>query len=180
MVLCTMLDPLAATAKTDVVITHPNRDKSVVRATRATVIVLLLASAALVLTITFGGLETLEGAGPVAIQLFFVLVYLLLAFYAGRWNRGVLPVAAALAVLLGTFALVAAPGWFDRDKTGFAQPPLGAGLLGLLTLLVIPVQALLVVFAMRGFSQGWNVEREVRRSSPPRPGDYGGAAPHAA
>jgi FtsH-binding integral membrane protein len=179
MVIWTMLDPLAPTAQTDVVITHPNRDKPVVRATRATVIVLLLASAALVLAITFGGLETLEGAGPVAIQLFFVLVYLLLAFYAGRWNRGVLPVASALAILLGTFALVAAPGWFDRDKAGFSHPPLGAGLLGLLTLLLIPVQILLVVFAMRGFSQGWNVEREVRRP-PPRAGEYGGAAPHPA
>jgi hypothetical protein len=150
-----------------------------VRATRATVIVLLLVSAALVLTITFGGLEALEGVGPVAIQIFFVLVYLVLAFFATRWKRGVLPVAAALAVLLGTFALVAAPGWFNRDHAGFAQPPLGAGLLGLLTLLVIPVQILLVVFAMRGFSQGWNVERELRRS-PPRAGEYGGAAPHPA
>jgi FtsH-binding integral membrane protein len=179
MVIWTMPPSLTPTAQTDVVITHPNRDKPVVRATRATVIALLLASAALVLVITFGGLETLEGAGPVAIQVIYALLYLLLAFYAGRWNRGVLPVAAALAVLLGTFALVAAPGWFDRDKAGFAQPPLGAGLLGLLTLLLIPVQVLLVVFAMRGFSQGWNVEREVHRSSP-RAGDYGGAAPHPA
>jgi FtsH-binding integral membrane protein len=155
----------APLSPTDIVITHPNRDKPVVRATRASVIVLLLASVALVLTITFGGLEALEGVGPVAIQLFFVLVYLVLAFFATRWKRGVLPVAAALAVLLGTFALVAAPAWFSRDHTGFAQPPLGAGLLGLLTLLLIPVQILLVVFAMRGFSQGWNVERELRRSA---------------
>jgi FtsH-binding integral membrane protein len=179
MVICAMSTPVAPSEQTGVVITHPNRDKPVVRATRATVIVLLLASVVLVLVITLGGFETLEGAGPIAIQFFFVIVYLLLAFFATRWKRGVLPVAAALAVLLGTFALVAAPGWFDRDKTGFAQPHLSAGLLGLLTLLVIPVQILLVVFAMRGFSQGWNVEREVRRSAP-RAGDYGGAAPHPA
>ncbi len=121
----------------------------------------------------------MKGLGLSRSKLFFVLVYLLLAFYAARWNRGVLPVASALAVLLGTFALVAAPGWFSRDKTGFSQPPLGAGLLGILTLLVIPVQALLVVFAMRGFSQGWNVEREVRRPQS-RAGDYGDAAPHPA
>ncbi len=177
---CAVPTPAAPSPQTDIVITHPNREKPVVRATRATVIVLLLASAVLVLTITFGGLETLEGVGPIAIQLFFVLLYLLLAFFATRWNRGVLPVAAALAVLLGTFALVAAPGWFNRDKAGFAQPSLNAGLLGVLTLLLIPVQILLVVFAMRGFSQGWNVEREVRRA-PPRGGGYGGAAaPHPA
>ena len=90
------------------------------------------------------------------------MLYLVLAFYAGRWNRGVLPVAAALGVLLATFALVAAPSWFNRDKTGFTQPHLNAGLLGLLTLLLLPVQILLIAFAMRGFSQGWNVEREQR------------------
>jgi hypothetical protein len=164
MVVSTMPSRLAPPARSDVVVTHPNRDRPAVRATRAAFIALLCVSAALVLTITIGGWETLEGGGPVAIQCLFAVVYLLLAFYAGRWNRGVLPVAAALAVLLGIFALVAAPSWFNRDKSGFAQPPLGAGLLGLLTLLVIPVQILLVLFAMRGFSQGWNVEREVRRT----------------
>jgi hypothetical protein len=169
----------AARSAPDVIVTHPNRDKPVVRATRATVIALLLVSAALVLVITVGGFEALEGGGPIAIQCFFILVYLLLALFAGRWNRGVLPVAAALAVLLGTFALVAAPAWFNRDKTGFAQPALDAGLLGILTLLVIPVQILLVAFAMRGFSQGWNVERELHRA-PARGEGYGTGAPHPA
>jgi hypothetical protein len=169
--------PLAAsTGGGDVVITHPNREKPEVRATRATVIVLLLASAALMLVITIGGFEVLEGGGPVAIQFVFILIYLLLAFYAGRWNRGVLPVAAALAVLLGTFALVAAPGWFDRNASGFTQPTLEAGLLGILTLLLIPLQLLLVAFVMRGFGQGWNVERELRR---PAAGP-GAGAPHPA
>jgi hypothetical protein len=144
-----------------VVVTHPNRDKPAVQATRATVILLLLASALLVLVITIGGASALEGIGPLVIQLIYVGLYLLLAFYAARWNRGVLPVAAALAVLLATFALVAAPSWFDRDKAGFAQPSIEAGLLGVLTLLIIPVQILLIAFAMRGFSQGWNVEREA-------------------
>jgi hypothetical protein len=179
MVIYTMTTPSEATTQTDVVITHPNRGKPVVRATRATVIVLLIASAALVLVITIGGFKVLEGGGPVAIQGFFIFVYLLLAFFAARWNRGVLPVAAVLAALLATFAFVAAPAWFSRNKAGFAQPALNAGLLGVLTLLVIPVQILLVVFTMRGFSQGWNVELEQRRSTP-RPGQYGGAAPNPA
>jgi hypothetical protein len=166
-------------ARTDVIVTHPNREKPAVRATRATVIVLLLASAALVLTITLGGLEALEGVGPVAIQSVCIVVYLLLAFFAGRWNRGVLPVAAALAVLLCTFAFVAAPAWFNRDRAGFAQPSLNASLLGILTLLLIPLQILLVTFAMRGFSQGWNVERELREPPARAPG-HSGAAPHPA
>ena len=144
-----------------VAVTHPNRDKPEVRATRATVILLLLASALLVLVIAISGWSLLSGALP--IQLAFVLIYLTLAFYAARWNRGVLPVAAALAVLLAIFALVAGPAWFDRDKAGFAAPALlNAEFLGLLTLIVIPVQLLLIAFAMRGFSQGWNVELEQR------------------
>ncbi|MEA2217297.1 MAG: hypothetical protein QOK19_2858 [Solirubrobacteraceae bacterium] len=158
------------------IITHPNRDKAVVQATRATVIILLLASAALVLIVTIGGWGVLQGMIPV--QILYVIVYVTLAFYAGRWNRGVLPVASALAVLLAIFAAVAGPGWFARDKTGFEQPPIDAGVLGLLTLLIVPVQILLVAFAMRGFQQGWNVELE-RRDPAVQPDLYG-APPHPA
>jgi FtsH-binding integral membrane protein len=143
-----------------VMITHPNRDRPVVQGTRAAVILLLLASAGLVLVVTVGGWSALEGAIPV--QIGYIAIYLVLAFFAGRWNRGVLPVAAVLAVLLLIFAAVAGPGWFNRDKFGFAQPALNAGLLGVLTLLIVPVQILLVAFAMRGFKQGWNVELERR------------------
>ncbi|HYM55310.1 MAG TPA: hypothetical protein VES97_08105 [Solirubrobacteraceae bacterium] len=143
-----------------VIVTHPNRGKPVVQATRATVVVLLLASAALVLIVTVGGWSVLEGALPV--QIGYIAVYLTFAFFAARWNRGVLPVAAALAVLLAIFALVAGPAWFNRDKSGFAEPAINSGLLGLLTLLIVPVQMLLVAFAMRGFNQGWNVELERR------------------
>jgi hypothetical protein len=162
MVIPTMSTSAGTELGADVRIVHPNRDKPVVQATRASVIALLLVSAALVLIVTLGGWKVLDGFGPIVIQFGFVVIYLVLAFYATRWNRGVLPVAAALAVLLGVFALVAGPSWFDRDKSGFAQPALSAGLLGLLTLLVIPVQILLITFTMRGFSQGWNVERELR------------------
>jgi len=143
-----------------VIITHPNRHKPAVQATRATVVLLLLVSAGLLLIVTVGGWSLLWGAKPIEIG--YVLVYLTLAFYAARWNRGVLPVAAVLAVLLLIFALVAGPAWFARDKTGFAQPALDAGLLGVLTLLIVPVQMLLIAFAMRGFNQGWNVELEQR------------------
>lgn len=179
MVIGAMSTRSASNSETGVIITHPNRDKPVVQATRATVVFLLLASALIVLVITVGGAQVLEGAGPVVVQCVFVLLYLVLAFFAARWKRGVLPVSAALAILLGTFALVAAPSWFNRDKTGFTQPTLNAGLLGLLTLLVIPVQILLIAFAMRGFSQGWNVEREVRGSQLDS-GDYGDPTPHPA
>jgi hypothetical protein len=160
------------------VITHPNRDKPVVQATRATVVVLLLVSAALVLIVTIGGWKLLEGLIPVSIG--YVLVYLTLAFYAARWNRGVLPVAAALAVLLLIFAGVAGPGWFTRDKSGFEQATIDAGVLGVLTLLIVPVQILLVAFAMRGFQQGWNVELERREPAATGQDPYAGAPPQPA
>jgi len=167
-----MSTPRERTAQPGVIITHPNRHKPVVQATRATVVLLLLASAALVLIVTVGGWGVLESAKPVDIG--YVVVYLVLAFFAARWNRGVLPVSAVLAVLLLIFCLVAGPSWFSRDKSSFEQPDLDAGLLGLLTLLLVPVQILLIAFAMRGFNQGWNVEEERRA---PGAGPYGGAAP---
>jgi peptidoglycan/LPS O-acetylase OafA/YrhL len=156
-------EPLGQPPRRDVVITHPNRDKPAVQATRAIVIFLLLASAALVLIVTVGGWGILQGAW--FIQIVYILAYLALAYYAGRWNRGTLPISAALAVLLLVFALVAAPFWFDRNHTGFRQPNLEAGLLGAITLLIVPVQILLIAFAMRGFGQGWNVELERPRAS---------------
>jgi hypothetical protein len=155
-----MSTPPGQEPKPGVIITHPNRDKPVVQATRATVIVLLLASAALVAIVTIGGWKVLQGAIP--LQIGYIIVYLILAFYAGRWNRGVLPVSAALAVFLAIFALVAGPGWFARDKSGFEEPAISSGLLGLITLLIVPLQMLIVAFAMRGFQQGWNVELERR------------------
>jgi protein-S-isoprenylcysteine O-methyltransferase Ste14 len=158
-------------AEDEVRIEHPNREKSASKATKAVVILLLLVSAALVAVVTVGGWDALEGAKPV--QIAYIVLYLLIAFYVARWNRGVLPVAAALAIVLLIFAAVSAPSWFDRDRTGFADPALDSGLLGLITVLIVPVQLLLIAFAMRGFSQEWNVEVE-RRAEPP-----GRAAPAA-
>jgi hypothetical protein len=149
-----------------VIVTHPNRDKPVVQGTRVTVVLLLLVTTALMLINTIGGWSLLEGALPIQIAF-----YLLMAYYASRWSRGVLPLGAGIAVLLGFFALVAGPGWFARNKAGFAQAGLNSGLLGVITLLIVPVQILLVVFAMRGFKQGWNVE--VERHDPAAGADAG-------
>jgi protein-S-isoprenylcysteine O-methyltransferase Ste14 len=85
-----------------------------------------------------------------------------------RWNRGVLPVAAALAILFAVVAAVAGPAWFERDKAGFEDPALEPSILGLLTIIIVPVQLLLIAFAMRGFQQQWNVEVEVPRDEAER------------
>ena len=139
---------------------HPNREKPESKQTRRIVTILLIISAALIAIISIGGWDKLQGAKPV--NIFYIAVYLLFAYYTTRWNRGVLPVSSALAVILIIFAAVAAPAWFDRDKAGFSHPALNENLIGFLTLLLIPVSILLIVFAMRGFQQGWNVEAGSR------------------
>ena len=81
--------------------------------------------------------------------------------------------AGGLALVSGTLAVIAALGlagttWFNRHDPGFgpAQSLLGgkgldADLLGTLTVILIPVEIALIVLALVGFAQGWNVETEV-------------------
>jgi hypothetical protein len=148
-------------AEGDVIIEHPNRDKPGSQATRALVVGLLLVSAALLVLATIGGWEKIQGAKPV--QVAFIVVYLLLAFYIARWRSGLLPVAASLAIILLIFCAISGPQWFDRDNDGFDDPLLAASIVGILTLILVPLQLLLIAVAARGFSQKWSVEVERRR-----------------
>jgi len=148
------------------VLARPNREKAASRSTRAVVILLLAVTAALVAVVTIGGWSAL--AGMQAVQIAYIVVYVVIAVYVARWNRGVLPVAAGLALVLGILAAIAGPTWFERDHAGFSTPqtPFGGTgldepLLGLATMLIVPVQALLIAFAMRGFGQNWHVEVEL-------------------
>jgi hypothetical protein len=143
---------------TDVVIVHPNRRKASSQLARVVVIALLIVSAAVVLIVALGGWDAVEGAKP--IQLAFILAYFVLALFVARWSRGVLPLIAALATILAIFGAVAAPAWFDRDGPGFTDPSLSADVLGLLCALLIPLQLALMIAAMIGFRQRWNVEEE--------------------
>ena len=140
------------------IIEHPNRDKASSKTTRAIVVVLLLISAALILVITLGGWAVIQGLTFMCLA--WVVLYVVLAYYVARWNRGVLPLVAALAIIMAIFALIALPQWFDRDAFGFEQPALDANIVGALCGLLIPVQLLLLFFAMQGFIQAWNVEFE--------------------
>jgi hypothetical protein len=154
------------TPMADTVLIHPNRDKAESKATRAGVILLLLASAGLILVVTLGGWSQLQGAQPVSFA--YVIIYVGMALFVARWNRGVLPVAAALAILFAVVAAVAGPAWFERDKAGFDDPALEPSILGLLTIILVPVQLLLIAFTLRGFQQQWNVEVEVTRDEAER------------
>ena len=130
------------------------------------VIALLVVSAVLMAIVTVGGWDALQGAK--SLQIAYILIYVVLAFQIARWRSGLLPVAAALAIVLLIFAAISGPQWFARDKDGFADPALDESILGLLTILIVPLQLILILFAARGFSQKWSVEVE-----------RGGTGPHA-
>jgi hypothetical protein len=160
-------------AESDVVVEHPNRAKASSKATRAIVVVLLLASALLMAIVAIGAWDVLVGAK--VLQVLYILVYVAIAYLVARWSRGVLPVAAALAIVLCIFAIVSVPGWFDRDAPGYSDTSLPADAAGVLTALLVPLQLLLIAFAMRGFVQAWNVE--VERPADGEPAPHGGATP---
>ena len=137
---------------------RPNREKPEAKSAKALVVFLLLVSAGISLVITIGGWERLEGGKVFALA--YIAIYVLFAFLVTRWNRGCLPVASALAIILAIFAGIAAPAWFDRAKDGLDSPALPEELLGLLTLLLVPVQVILIAVAMVAFNQEWHVEEE--------------------
>jgi hypothetical protein len=154
------------------VVVYPNREKATSKTTKALVVLLLLASVVVMALITVGGWSKLQGLKPVDIA--WIIVYLIVAFYVGaRWSRGGLTIGAALAILLLIVAVIGGLGlagtsWFQRNSFGFAAPHslfggkgFGPDFLGFLTVLLIPLQALLIVFATIGFSQSWNVETEA-------------------
>ena len=164
----------------DTVLIRPNRDKAESKATKAAVTLLLLVSGVLILIVMVGGWSQLQGMHIVAIG--YVLIYFLMAYLVNKWNRGVLPVAAGMAILFTVVAAVAGPAWFERDKEGFVDPALEPSILGMLTIILIPVSILLIAFALRGFQQQWNVEVEVPREDAEsyRRGDYEGGEPSPA
>jgi hypothetical protein len=159
---------------------HPNRDRAACKLTRMLVVLVLLVSVGLMLTVTIGGWSKLQGMTPV--NFIWCGIYLVMAFYIARWARGLLPLAAVLGVLLLAIAAIAGFGlggtsWYDRSHSAFAHAHaigggagLNADLLGTLVFLLVPVEILLVVIAMLGFSQGWNVELEVTREEAERRG----------
>jgi lysylphosphatidylglycerol synthetase-like protein (DUF2156 family) len=149
-----------ATARPGYELWRPNRERAEAKTMKAVVAFMLLVSAGLIVVITLGGWERLQGGSVAVMSLLWAALYVLFAFLVARWNRGVLPVASALAVILAIFAAISAPDWFARSKDGLDSPALPEDLLGLLTLLVVPLQLLLIAVAMIAFNQEWHVEEE--------------------
>lgn len=146
-------------------VVYPNREKAASKTAKAIVVLIMLVSVALMLILIVGGWSKLQGLKPV--DFVWCIAYLVLAFYiAKRWARGLLPLTTGLATLLLIVVVIAGTGatgtsWFDRNSTGFAAAGLPADFLGLITVLLIPVQILLIFFTMLAFGQAWNVEVEV-------------------
>lgn len=167
-----MVRNMAKSVTPGYVVVYPNREKASSHLTKFVVVLLLLVSVALMALITVGGWSKLQGLK--ALDIIWMLVYLVLAFYVGvKWSRGALTMSAALGILLLIIAVIAATGiastsWFDRNSFGFAAAHglfggkgLSSNVLGSLTVLLVPVQALLILFATIAFSQAWNIETEV-------------------
>lgn len=139
---------------------RPNREKAQNKTTKAIVAFVLLVSAGLMAVIVLGGWERMQSSTIAIMTLIWAGLYVFFAIMIANWNRGLLPVSASLAVIMTIFAAVAAPGWFARSKDGLDSPILPEDLIGLLVVVLIPVQILLIVVALIGFGQEWHVEEE--------------------
>jgi hypothetical protein len=154
---------------------HPNREKPEVVATKFVVGVLMLATAVIAALVTLGGFSLLSGGGGMGVVcLIYAGLYALFAFFVFRWNRGVLPVAASLSMILAIFCAVGADSWFARDKAGFDEALIPVPIIGLLVVILLLLQIVLIVACFYGFSQDWHVEEERPISSG---GDHGAGAP---
>lgn len=139
---------------------RPNRAKRESQLMKSVVALVLFASAGVIFLITIGGWSRLQGFSVGIMALLWAGLYVLFGVLVSRWNRGVLPVAAALGVLMLIFASLAAPGWFDRTGSGFSSPALPEELLGLLTVILIPLSLILIAVSLIAFNQEWTVEEE--------------------
>ncbi len=140
---------------------RPNREKAGSVTTKYVIALMLLATAVLAAVITIGGWSLLIGGGGMAmVCAIYAILYALFAFLVARWNRGILPVAAALSMILAIFCAVGADSWFSRDKAGFDEAALSSPVIGTLVVILGLLQIVLIAFAFYGFSQEWHVEEE--------------------
>lgn len=157
---------------------RPNREKAESIATKVVLVFLLAATSALAALITITGFSQLNGGASMGVVcLIFAALYAFFAFLVARWSRGILPVAAALSMILAIFCAVGADSWFARDKAGFEDALIPVTLIGLLVVILALLQIVLIAVALYGFNQAWNVEEERPIGSGE---DYGAGAPQPA
>ncbi len=120
---------------------RPNRERSESVTTKLVITFLLAVTAFLAALVTITGFSLLEGGGTMgAICFLYAALYAFFAFLVFRWSRGILPVAAALSMILAIFCAVGADSWFARDKAGFDDALLPSSLIGLLVVIIVILQ----------------------------------------
>ncbi len=140
---------------------RPNREKAGSITTKFVIVLLLAATAVLAALVTVGGWTLLKGGSGMGIACaIYAILYAFFAFLVARWNRGILPVAAALSTILAIFCAVGADSWFAREKAGFDEALFSSSLIGTLVIILGLLQIVVVIAAFYGFSQEWHVEEE--------------------
>jgi hypothetical protein len=151
--------------------------------TKWAIVLLLLLTAGLGALITIGGWKVLQGGNGMGIVCaVYAILYAFFAYLVARWRRGILPLAAALSMILAILCAVGADSWFARDKKGFDEALLPSSLVGVLVITLMLVQLVVIVAALYGFNQGWNIEEErpIGNGEDYGAGSSSGAAPQPA
>jgi hypothetical protein len=140
---------------------RPNREKAESITTKFVLVFLLAATAAIAGLVTITGFSLMTGgSGMGIICLIFALLYAFFAFLVARWNRGILPVVAALSTILAIFCATGADSWFARDKAGFTDGLIPVTAIGLLVVILLILQLVTIAVSLYGFNQNWHVEEE--------------------
>jgi hypothetical protein len=154
---------------------HPNRERPEVITTKFVVALLMLATAVVAALIAITGFSLLNGgAGMGIVCLVFAALYAFFGIRVLQWRRGVLPVAAALSMILAIFCATGVNSWFARNKSGFDEGLIPTPVIGLLVIILLLLQVVLIFAAFYGFSQNWHVEEERPIGSGE---EYGAGAP---
>jgi hypothetical protein len=140
---------------------RPNREKAGSVTTKFVLVFLLAATAALSALIAITGFSLMTGGSGMSVMcLIYAALYAFFAFLVFRWSRGILPVAAALSMILAILCAVGANSWFARDKAGFDEGLLPSPAIGTLVVILALLQLVLIAVALYGFNQNWHVEEE--------------------
>jgi hypothetical protein len=140
---------------------RPNREKAESVTTKVVLVILLAATSVIAVIVAISGFSLMSGGtGMALVTLIYGLLYAFFAFLVARWNRGILPVAAALSMILAIFCAVGAESWFNRDRQGFDDALLNSSLIGLLVIILGLLQIVLIAAVLYAFNQEWHVEEE--------------------
>src|SRR6476646_7402144 len=124
---------------------RPNRERADAITTKVVLVFLLLATAALAILVAITGFSLMSGGTTMAVvTLIYGLLYAFFGFLVARWNRGILPVAAALSMIMAIFCAVGADSWFARDKSGFDDGLIPVTVIGLFVIILLLLQLILI------------------------------------